>query len=123
MVLSSAQSAAATADKLVVLWTSGDPEIAEKVCFMYTQNAKIQGWFDEVTLVVWGPSAKLLSENPDLKKSVKSMMEDGIKVEACISCADMYGVAGDLRDLGIDVKGMGVPLTGYLKSGAKVLTF
>ena len=123
MFLSFTQSASAAEGKLVVLWTSGDPEVAEKVCFMYTHNAKIQGWFDEVTLVVWGPSAKLLAQNPDLQKRVKAMIEDGIKVEACVACADMYGVAQDLRDMGIDVKGMGVPLTGYLKSGAKMLNF
>ncbi len=110
-------------DKLVVLWTSGNPEVAEKVCFMYTHNAKRQGWFDEVTLVVWGPSARLLSENPALQEQVKAMIADGITVEACVACANMYGVASDLSALGIDVKGMGVPLTDYLKSDAKILTF
>ena len=49
-------------NKLAVLWTSGDPEVAEKVCFMYTNNAKKQGWFDEVVLIVWGTSSKLLCE-------------------------------------------------------------
>lgn len=123
MLLSFTQAAAAADDKLVVLWTSGDPEVAEKVCFMYTHNARLQGWFDEVTLIIWGPSSRLLSENQKLQGMVKAMMEDGVKVEACISCANMYGVAQALRDLGIDVKGMGVPLTDYLKSDAKILTF
>ena len=44
-------------------------------------------------------------------------------MEACIACANAYGVTEDLRKLGYDVKGMGKPLTDYLKSGAKVLTF
>ena len=123
MFLSFSQAAEAADANLVVLWTSGDPEVAEKVCFMYTHAAKRQGWFDEVTMVIWGPSSKLLSENAALQEKVKAMMEDGIKVEACVACADMYGVAQDLRDMGIDVKGMGVPLTGYLKSDAKLLNF
>lgn len=110
-------------DKLVVLWTSGDPEVAEKVCFMYTYNAKKQGWFKEVTLIVWGPSSKLLSENEDLQEYVKKMMEVGIKVEACIHCANMYGVTPKLKELGIDVKGMGKPLSNYLKDGYKTLNF
>jgi len=113
----------AAGGKLAVLWTSGDPEVAEKVCFMYTHNAKLQGWFDEVTLIIWGPSSKLLAGNEDLQQAVRDMMEDGIKVEACVACADMYGVSQDLREMGIDVKGMGVPLTDYLKSDAKVLSF
>jgi len=108
--------------KLAVLWTSGDPDVAEKMAFMYTYNAKKQGWFDEVVLIVWGPSAKLLSENKMLQDYVKKMQEAGIKVEACMACARMYEVDGKLQDLGIDVKGMGVPLSNYLKDGWKVLS-
>lgn len=123
MLLSFMPAASAADDNLVVLWTSGDPEVAEKVCFMYTHAAKKQGWFDEVTMIIWGPSAKLLSENAALQEKVKAMMEDGIKVEACVACANMYGVAQDLREMGIDVKGMGVPLTEYLKSDSRILNF
>jgi hypothetical protein len=110
-------------DKLVVVWTSGDPYVAERVAFMYTHNAKTQGWFQDVTLVVWGPSAKLISENIKLQEKVKAMQKDGVVVEACIACSNAYGVTEDLRKLGYDVKGMGKPLTDYLKNGAKVLTF
>ncbi len=109
-------------NKLAVLWTSGDPDVAEKMAFMYTYNAKKQGWYDEVVLIVWGPSAKLLSENKMLQDYVKKMQEAGVKVEACIACASMYGVDEKLKDMGIDVKGMGVPLTTYLKEGWKTLS-
>ena len=57
---------------LAVLWTSGDPEVAHRVCFMYAHNAKRRAWFDNVHLIVWGPSAKLLSENEELQKEVKA---------------------------------------------------
>jgi hypothetical protein len=109
-------------NKLAVLWTSGDPDVAEKMAFMYTYNAKKQGWFDEVVLIVWGPSAKLLTENKMLQDYVKKMQEAGIKVEACMACARMYEVDGKLQELGIDVKGMGVPLSNYLKDGWKTLS-
>jgi hypothetical protein len=109
--------------RLAVLWTSGDPEIAEKVCFMYTYNAKKQLWFDEVVLIVWGPSAKLLSESASLQDDIKKMQEQGIRVEACVACANMYGIADKLKEMKIDVKGMGAPLSEYLKTGWKVLTF
>ena len=81
------------------------------------------GWFDEVVLIVWGPSAKLLAENEDLQAEVKKMIEAGVTVEACISCANMYNVAADLKELDIDVRPMGVPLTNYLKEGWRTLTF
>lgn len=109
-------------NKLAVLWTSGDVEVAEKMCFMYTYYAKKQGWFDEVVLIVWGPSAKLLSENKNLQDYVKKMKEAGVVIEACVACAKMYGVDEELAEMGIDVKGMGTPLTKYLKEGWSTLS-
>ncbi len=109
-------------NKLAVLWTSGDPEAAEKMVFMYTYNAKQQGWFDEVVLIIWGPSAKLTSENQMIQDYIKKMQEAGVKTEACLYCAKMYGVDKKLEDLGVDVKGMGVPLSNYLKEGWKTLS-
>ncbi len=109
--------------QLAVIWTSGDPEVANKVCFMYTHNAKKAKWFDEVALIVWGPSAKLLATNKELQAAIKSMIADGVKIQACQACSDSYGVSDQLRSLGIEVKYMGKPLTDMLKQGWKVLTF
>ena len=109
--------------RLCVVWSSGDPEVARNVCFMYTLNAKKAGWFDVVHLVVWGPSAKLLTENQVLQAEVKAMQKVGVVTEACVSCARRYGVDGKLRTFGIDVRGMGPPLSQRLKSGWKVITF
>lgn len=108
--------------KLAVLWTSSDPDVAEKMAFMYTYNAKRQGWFDEVVLIIWGPSAKLASENKMIQDYLKKMQEAGVKVEACLYCAKMYDVDKKLTELGVDVKGMGVPLSNYLKEGWKTLS-
>lgn len=110
-------------DRLAVLWTSGDADVAHRVAFMYAHNAKKVGWFDEVTLIVWGPSQRILVGDKDLQAEIKAMQEDGVVVEACIACAMEYGVVDQLKALGITVRGMGVPLTNYLKSGWKVLVF
>ena len=110
-------------EELVVLWTSGDREVALKMTFMYTLNAKLKGWWNKVTLVVWGPSAELLTRDRDIQEYIAKMKKAGIRVEACRACADLYGVAGKLEDLGIEVRYMGVPLTEYLKSDRKVITF
>ncbi|MFP4065233.1 MAG: DsrE family protein [Bacteroidales bacterium] len=111
-------------DKLVVLWTSDDPYVAERVAFMYTHTARAAGWYDEVTLIVWGPSAKLLAENVRIQEMVRDMERDGVVIEACITCANDYGVSADLDELGfVNLKPMGEPLTEYIKSGAYVLTF
>ena len=108
-------------DSLVVLWTSGDRDIAIKMVFMYTLNSKLKQWWKNVTLIVWGPSAKLLCEDAELQAYAARMKEAGVVLEACVTCADMYGVSGDLAKMGIDVKRMGPPLTEYLKEGRAVL--
>lgn len=114
---------ASPADTLVVLWSSGDREVAEKACLMYAQAAKKYKWFKEVILIVWGPSEKLLAEDEKLKEKVASMKKDGVIVEACVACSNMYGVTNELKVCEVDVKGMGVPLTRYLKRGYKVVSF
>jgi hypothetical protein len=121
--LASSQERPASDNRLAVLWISGDPEVAQKACLMYAHNAKKQKWFDEVTLIVWGPSAKLLAGNENLQAEIKAMLSDGVKIQACQACSDSYGVSNQLRSLGIDVKYMGKPLTDLLKSGWKVLTY
>jgi len=114
---------ATPSDTLVVLWSSGDPDVAEKACLMYAHAAKKYNWFKEVILIVWGPSEKLLAENSKLKDKIASMKKDGVIVEACVACSNMYGVTNDLKVCEVDVKGMGVPLTHYLKRGYKVVSY
>jgi hypothetical protein len=59
--------------KLVVVWTSGDREVALKMVYMYTYNAKKNGWWDNIRFIVWGPSSKLLSEDKELQDYIQKM--------------------------------------------------
>jgi hypothetical protein len=113
----------ATEDSLVVVWTSGDRDVALNMVFMYAFNAKRNNWWSDVRLIVWGPSSKLLSEDKELQDEIRKMKEAGVILEACKACSDRYGVSEDLERLGIDVKYMGKPLTSYFKEGRKVATF
>jgi hypothetical protein len=85
---------------------------------MYTLNSKRFKWgFKDVTLVVWGPSSKLLTEDKELQERIVEMQEEGVQVLACKKCADQYGVSDKLRQMDIEVKYMGKPLTDYLRDG------
>ncbi len=110
-------------NSLVVLWTSGDREVAVNMVFMYTLNAKKRGWFDEVTLIIWGPSDTLLVGDDELKGILSEMKDVGVRLEACLRCAERYGIVEELEALGIDVRLMGEPLTDYLKKGHRMMTF
>lgn len=110
-------------NSLVVVWSSGDREVALKMVFMYTLNSKLKGWWEDVRFIVWGPSANLLSVDIELQEYLQKMRDAGVILEACKKCSDLFGVSAKLEDLGIDVKYMGVPLTTYLKEGRNIITF
>ncbi len=110
-------------DHLLIVWTGGDPEVAHKMVFMYAYNAQKNGWWKQVTLLVWGPSARLSSEDEKIQASLKNMKEAGVELIACKGCSDQYGVSAKLGEIGIDVKYSGTYLTDYIKSGKKILSF
>jgi len=113
-----------TPKRLAIVWTSADPEVAHKMAFMYVHASQKRGWFDENLVIVWGPSARLLANDADLQAKVKSMMGDAVRFQACVACADMYGISPKLRELGVEVKPMGEPLTKLLQDdGWDVMTF
>jgi len=109
-------------DSLIVLWTSGDREVALNMAFMYVYNTKRANWWKEIRLIVWGPSQKLLTEDKELQNEVAKMKEAGVILEACKACSDKYKVTEDLQQIGIDVKYIGKALTEYLKEGRTILT-
>lgn len=110
--------------RLAVVWTTADRYVAERMLLMYVHASQRSKWFDENLVIVWGPSAKLLTEDKELQTKVKAMQQSGIRFQACIACASMYGVVQQLRDLDIEVKGMGAPLTKLLQDdGWKIMTF
>ena len=108
---------------LVVVWTSGDKEVALNMVFMYTLNSKLNDWWDDVIFVVWGPSTELLTTDSEVQNKFLDLKEAGVKLEACKACADDYGATEDLKSLGVEVKYMGEPLTDYLKGEENVITF
>ena len=100
-----------------------DSEVAGKMVFMYVLNLKLNNWWKEVTIVIWGPSDRLIFEDIELQNKLKKLKDVGIRLEACVDCTDMYNVSKKLEDMGIKVKGMGMSLTKYLKQGNEVITF
>jgi hypothetical protein len=107
---------------LYLLWTNDNLITAEKMVFMYTINALVHGWWDKVTLIIWGATAKLVGENKDIQEKIKEALEAGVHVTACKACADQLGVTETLEKIDIEVKYWGAPLTEILKSDHKLLT-
>lgn len=113
---SAAQVGDGSRDGVAIVWTSGDPDVAHRMVLMYAGAAKRNEWFQEVRLVVWGPSQRLVVGDKDIRAALERLSASGVIVEACLACADQYGIADDLREAGLVVKYMGQPLTEWLKS-------
>ena len=109
--------------KLLVVWTSGDRDVAMNMVFMYTYNAKKNGWWENIRLIVWGASTKLLSEDNELQEEILKMKKAGVEILVCKACADIYGLSDFLQKLGLEVRYVGKDLTAMLKSGWTTLTF
>lgn len=109
--------------KLMILWTSADREVALDMMLMYAVNAAKHGWWEHVTLIIWGPSQRLFVEDGAVRAEVERLQEAGGRVLACVSCSDRYGLTEALKSHGVEVFGMGAVLTNWLKSGGKILTF
>lgn len=103
------------ADELVVLWTSGDKEVAENMVFMYTLNSALNDWWGSVRMIVWGASTGLLKDDADLHYWIEQFHDAGVHVEACRSCAENYEAVDELEDLGIEVYYIGETLTTYIQ--------
>lgn len=108
--------------KLNILWCSDNIVTVEKMLLMYAVNAMMQNWWDEVVVIIWGASARLVAENAVIKQRIEIAQLAGVKFEACKACADQLGVSEKLSDMGINVYGYGDRLTEILQDGENLLS-
>jgi hypothetical protein len=120
--ISPVDSTKISSTKQLILWTSGDREVALKMIFMYGLYSKKNGWMDNVRLLIWGPSSKLLAEDLELQERLSELKNAGVELYACKACADLYGVADKLTQLGITVMYTGEMLAKLQKNGWYILS-
>jgi len=109
-------------DKLNILWTTDNKDTVINMLAMYAINSKINNWWQNVNVIIWGASAKLIASDTQVQTEIIEMINQGVQIEACKACSDNFGVTDKLTKLGINVRYMGEPLTDYIKSGEKILT-
>lgn len=109
-------------DSLFILWTNADPVTANLMVFMYAENAIGHQKWDRIMIIVWGATAKLVAEDPQIQSRIRALQELGVRFSACITCAEELGVAETIRSLGIDLVKWLNPLTALLKGNKKLIT-
>lgn len=111
-------------NKLLIVWSSQEAEVAKKLILLYGSVMLERKYWDEATIMIWGPSAKLLAEDKELQERMLFVKNTGVHFNACVVCADDYGVSDTLRGLGVELIHTGEMLTQALQSDAtKVITF
>lgn len=108
--------------KLLIVWTTGDKDVALNMVFMYTINSKLHGWWKDVVLLIWGSSTRLSAQDKEIHERIASAKKEGVRVIACKRCAENLHVVQELERLGIEVFYTGEFLTDWLKSGERILT-
>mgnify|MGYP001066445700 FL=1 len=110
-------------NKLLIIWSTEEKEVAKKMVLLYSSVILPRSYWDEAILMVWGPSARLLSQDKELQQKIKEIAKTGVKVQACVVCTDDYGVSEKLKNIGVELTHTGEMLTQALQSDWKVVTF
>ena len=66
-------------NKLLIVWSSGEVEVANKLVLLYGSVMLERNYWEEATIMIWGPSAKLLAEDETLQEKVKKVQQIGVK--------------------------------------------
>ena len=107
--------------KLIILWADGNVQLANEVSMKYAYNAKSMCWFDEVQLIIMGPSVKSFASDKKLQDSAKTLLAAGVQIQISKDTADLLGVSKELELFELtDVEHQ---LAQNIKEGWKVLTF
>lgn len=107
---------------LFILWTNADPVMFDKMVAMYARKSKLESWWQDVTLIIWGSTAKLAAESELVQKDIGELLQVGVKVSACKACSDSLGTTERLTHMGVELKYWGEGLTEILKGEDKLLS-
>jgi hypothetical protein len=107
---------------LTILWTNADPLTSHHMVMMYARNAKMNGWFDSVTVVLWGAPQRYVIEDETIRLQIEIAKQAGVEFSACVSCSNNLSLTSELDELGIKTMRWGEKLSNILKSGEALIT-
>ncbi len=108
-------------EKLTILWTTNDKDTFKNMISMYSLNSIKSGWWDEVTVIIWGGSSRLAGEDEEIQEEIKKLIAGGVKIQACKACAEKLNSAEVLKSIGVEVKYMR-SITGIIKRKEHLIT-
>lgn len=107
---------------LHIVWTNADPLTSHHMVMMYATNSMLNGWWDNVTVVIWGATAKYVAEDEKIQERINIARQAGVEFSACVSCANNLGVTEELEKMDIEIIRWGEKLSNLLQNDEKVIT-
>ncbi|MCI8538042.1 MAG: DsrE family protein [Oscillospiraceae bacterium] len=108
---------------LHILWTNADPTTAKLMVMMYAKYSMKNGWWDKCTVIVWGATVKLLSENQELQEEMRLLQTGyGVEFAGCVTCAKELNAVDKMTELGVKLEPWGPHLTRLIQTGAPLIT-
>ncbi|RKX70712.1 MAG: DsrE family protein [Spirochaetes bacterium] len=103
-------------DKVVIIISTAEKE---KVYagMMYAVNALKQGWMNDVKLIFFGPSEKLLLSDSELQEYLNEYLELKGEVTACKFISDNDQTSEKIGKMGIQVEYVGEMISNFIKDG------
>jgi len=107
--------------KLLVIIATGEKEKA-LTGLMYASRTLSEGWMDEVKIIFFGPSERLLIADDLMAKNAKELGS----VEKPIACkfiSDRDGISEKIEALGVKVEYVGTIISDLIKDGYVPMVF
>jgi hypothetical protein len=102
-------------ENLLIVWTNGDIEVANKFPLLYSSVILDRGYWKTAHLMLWGPSILLTKQNKLIQEQLKKIQQTGVKMSACVVCVEDYDATSILNELNIEITHTGELLTSSLK--------
>lgn len=101
--------------KLLMIVATSDREKAQ-TALMYANNARKRGWFEDIKVVYFGPSERLVVEDSIISDQAQEIAEAGGSI-ACKYISDRDGVSEKFEKLGVQVEYVGSIISDLIKDG------
>lgn len=101
--------------KVLIIIATGDKEKA-RTGLMYARNALKYQWLDDVKIIFFGPSEKLIIEDKELTQDVVDLARAGETI-ACKFISDKDGTSQQIEKFGIKVEYVGTIISTLIKEG------
>lgn len=101
--------------KLLVIIATGEKEKA-LTGLMFAKNAWGGAWFEDIKIVFFGPSEKLIVQDGEVADEVKAISVIGESL-ACKAISDKEGISEEIEKFGLRVVGVGPVISKFINEG------